>query len=49
MIWYLNSKLELKLSCVKVFLKPEFYSDFVYMYKLKQIVSSKTFQRSSLK
>ena len=30
MIWYLNSKLDLDLSCAKDFRKPEFYGDFMY-------------------
>ena len=47
MIWYLNSKLDLNLSCTKNFRNPEFYGDLVY--KLKKIVGSDNFQRSLLK
>ena len=47
MIWYLNSKLDLNLSWPKVFWNPKFYDDLVY--KLKKVVGSDNFQRSSLK
>ena len=46
MIWYLNSKLDLNLLCQGLS-EPEFYGDLVY--KLKKIVGSNNFQRSSLK
>ena len=46
MIWYLNSKLDLNLSCAKDFPNREFYGDLVY--KLKKIIGSNNFQSSSL-
>ena len=41
MSWYLNSKLDLNLSCVKEFWEPEFYG--VLIYNLKKIVGSYNF------
>ena len=47
MIWFLNSKLDLNLSCAKGFFKPDFYGDLVY--KLKQIVGSNYFSAQFIK
>ena len=47
MICYLNSKLDLNLSCIKDFLEPEFYGDLVY--KLKKIVCPNNFSAQFIK
>ena len=47
MICYLNSKLDLNLSCANDFLNLKFYGDLVY--KLKKIVGSNNFSAQFIK
>ena len=48
MIWFLNSKLDLNLSCAKDSVsEPDFYGDLVY--KLKKIVGSNNFSAQFIK
>ena len=47
MICFLNSKLDLNLSCAKAFFEPDFYGDLVY--KLKKIFGSNNFSAQFIK